>query len=135
MAEDGINPDQLPESCQRKNEMKKWMYGEHNPAAESEWPWDNVSPESQGIQAGDLERMVDHIEANNLAIHSIIIYKNGTIPFEAYFEPYDKDASHNMKSTSKGGISALVGIALRESFGDEHAAVRSRVSLRTSGYT
>lgn len=92
------------------------MYGEDNPAAESEWPWDNVSPESQGIRSGDLESMVEHIEANNLAIHSIIIYKNGTIPFETYFEPYNKNVSHNMKSTSKGVISALVGIALREGY-------------------
>jgi CubicO group peptidase (beta-lactamase class C family) len=33
-----------------------------------------------------------------------------------YFEPYDQNVSHNMKSTSKGVISTLVGIALREGF-------------------
>ncbi len=120
-------------ASQGRKEMKKWMYivgavfvviatgcntmyGEHNPTAESEWPWENVSPESQGIRSGDLENMVEHIEANDLAIHSIIIYKNGTIPFEAYFEPYNKNVSHNMKSTSKGVISALVGIAIREGY-------------------
>lgn len=92
------------------------MLGEHSPVSESEWPWQEVTPESQGIRAEDLERMVEHIENNNLAIHSVVIYKNGTIPFEAYFEPYSPGVSHNMKSTSKGVISALVGIALQEGF-------------------
>jgi CubicO group peptidase (beta-lactamase class C family) len=60
--------------------------------------------------------MVEHIDRNNLSIHSVIVYKDGTIPFEAYFEPYNEHVSHNMKSTSKGVISALVGIALREGY-------------------
>ncbi len=92
------------------------MYGEHDPAVESGWPWETVSPESQGIRSEDLARMVEHIDSKNLAIHSIIIYKDGTIPFEVYFEPYDRSVSHNLKSTSKGVISALVGIALREGY-------------------
>ena len=92
------------------------MYGEHYPAVESEWPWEGVTPESQGIRSDDLTRMAEHIDGNNLAIHSVIIYKDGTVPFEMYFEPYGKNVSHNLKSTSKGVISALVGIALREGY-------------------
>ena len=92
------------------------MSGEVNPTADSEWPWETVSPESQGIRSEDLTRMVEHIEENNLAIDSIIIYKDGTIPFERYFDPYNKNYSHNLKSTSKGVISALVGIAMREGY-------------------
>ncbi|NBC28769.1 MAG: serine hydrolase [Spirochaetes bacterium] len=92
------------------------MYGDYDPAVEPELPWEMVSPESQGIRSADLSRMVEHIDSNKLSIHSIIIYKDGTIPFEAYFEPYEKNVSHNLKSTSKGVISALVGIALREGY-------------------
>ena len=92
------------------------MYGEYDPAVESEWPWETVTPESQGIESEDLARMVEHIESNNLAIDSIIVYKDGTIPFEMYFDPYNESTSHNLKSTSKGVISALVGIALREGY-------------------
>jgi len=87
-----------------------------DPTAVSEWPWETVSPESQGIRSEDLSRMVRHIEENNLAIDSIIIYKDGTIPFERYFDPYTKNFSHNLKSTSKGVISALIGIAMREGY-------------------
>lgn len=92
------------------------MSGEADPTDDSEWPWETVTPESQGIQSDNLTRMVNYIEENNLAIDSIIIYKNGTIPFETYFEPYSKDFTHNLKSTSKGVISALVGIAIREGY-------------------
>jgi CubicO group peptidase (beta-lactamase class C family) len=92
------------------------MRGEHMSVSDSAWPWEEVSPESQGIRSEDLQRMVAHIDENNLAIDSVVIYKNGTIPFEAYFEPYNAGVSHNMKSTSKGVISALVGIALHQGF-------------------
>jgi CubicO group peptidase (beta-lactamase class C family) len=92
------------------------MTGELDPAADSEWPWEAVTPESQGIQSEDLVRMVEYIEEYNLAIHSIIIYKDGTIPFETYFDSYSTQLSHNLKSTSKGVISALVGIALHEGY-------------------
>jgi len=60
--------------------------------------------------------MVKYIEKNNLVIDSIIIYKDGTIPFEKYFDPYNESFTHNLKSTSKGVISALVGIAVREGY-------------------
>lgn len=92
------------------------MSGKIEPAADSEWPWESVTPESQGIRSDDLMRMVKHIEDNDLAIDSIIIYKDGTIPFEMYFGSYEQGVSHNLKSTSKGVISALIGIALREGY-------------------
>jgi CubicO group peptidase (beta-lactamase class C family) len=92
------------------------MYGEQNTETGSEWMWETVTPESRGFHSGDLERMVEHIEENDLSIHSIIIYKDDAVPFEIYFEPYNKDVSHNLKSTSKGVISALVGIAIREGY-------------------
>lgn len=92
------------------------MIEDLSPDAESGWPWEKVTPESQDIASEDLDNMVEHIEDNKLAIHSVIIYKNGTIPFEEYFEPFTNEALHNLKSTSKGIISALTGIALEEGY-------------------
>lgn len=92
------------------------MFEDLSPASQSEWPWENVTPESQDIASEDLEGMVKHIEDKKLAIHSVIIYKNGTIPFEEYFEPFNNEALHNLKSTSKGIISALTGIALEKGY-------------------
>lgn len=92
------------------------MSGELNTETDSEWPWDSVTPESQGIQSDNLKRMVEYIEENDLAIHSVIIYKDGTIPYEKYFDQYNENVTHNLKSTSKGVISALVGISVREGY-------------------
>ena len=94
------------------------MIVEIDPAVESEWDWENVSPESQDIDPKYLEQMDEYIEDNDLAIHSIIIYKDGTIPFEEYYDPFNEISLHNLKSTSKGIISALTGIALEEGFID-----------------
>lgn len=92
------------------------MYGRSEAGSPSRWPWEAVSPESQGIASEDLARVVDRVETANLDVDSIIVYRNGTVPFEVYFDPYDADVSHNMKSTSKAVISTLAGIALREGF-------------------
>lgn len=92
------------------------MYGQDDPGTESDWPWEAASPQSQGIGSEDVDRMVEHIEANDLSVHSVIVYRDGTIPVEVYFDRYDPSTSHNMKSTSKGVISTLVGIALQEGF-------------------
>ena len=92
------------------------MYGEDNAVPESEWPWEKTSPESQGIRSEEVSAMGEYIHSNKVSIHSVIIYRNGTIPLELYFKPYNKRVSHNMKSTSKAVISALVGIALREGY-------------------
>jgi len=92
------------------------MYGDFKPNADAEWPWTSVTPESQGMTSENLNRMVKYIEDNNLDIDSVLIYRNGTIPFEKYFGRYNKHVSHNIKSTSKGIISALVGIALEQGY-------------------
>ena len=94
------------------------MFEELNPPVASEWDWENVSPESQDIDSEHLEQMEEYIEKNNLAIHSLIIYKNATIPYEEYFKPFNEFSLHNLKSTSKGIISALTGIALEEGYID-----------------
>lgn len=64
------------------------MMEEVEQVADSEWPCESVTPESQGIRTGDLDRVTEYIESENIAVSSIIIYKNGTIPYEAYFEPF-----------------------------------------------
>jgi CubicO group peptidase (beta-lactamase class C family) len=82
----------------------------------SDWPWEQVSPESQGIDSKKLDDMLEYIDDNKVDVHSVIIYKNGSIPYEKYFAPFSKNDLHNLKSTSKGVISALTGIALHEGY-------------------
>ncbi len=74
--------------------------------------FESTTPESAGVQSEKLEEMLEYIDANDIEVHSIIIWRNGTIPFEMYFGDYNRNVSHNLKSTSKGVISALIGVAV-----------------------
>ncbi len=94
------------------------MYGKKSITNETDKEWNITSPESQGMISDMLIDMIEHIKENQYNTHSILIHRNGHFVFEAYFHPYDKSTSHNLKSTSKGVISALVGIAIREGFID-----------------
>jgi CubicO group peptidase (beta-lactamase class C family) len=88
------------------------MRGIESERSEPEAFWDSATPESQGISSEMLREMVEHVGESELAVDGIIIYRNGTVPLEAYFGSYNERISHNLKSTSKGVISALVGIAI-----------------------
>ena len=92
------------------------MYGKYDEASAEGFFWEGVSPESVGVNSELLDDMLGYIDENSLGIDSIIIYKDEAIPFETYFGQYGEYVSHNMKSTSKGVISALIGIALAEGF-------------------
>lgn len=76
--------------------------------------WRVSTPEDQGIDSTPLLRMLEDIRENGLGIDGIVIVRRGHLVFESYLAPYDADTVHNLKSSSKSVLSALVGIALRE---------------------
>ena len=92
------------------------LYGKYDEASAEGFFWESTSPQRVGMDSELLEDMLEYIEEKGLGIDGIIIYKDEAIPFEKYFGEYNEYVSHNMKSTSKGIISALVGIALQEGF-------------------
>ena len=75
------------------------------------------TPEEQGIDSEILLKMFEFIKSNpNLDFHSILIIRHGYLVSEAYWSPYNKDITHNIKSASKSIISSLVGIALDKKY-------------------
>jgi CubicO group peptidase (beta-lactamase class C family) len=76
--------------------------------------WRTSTPEEQGIDSTQLLRMLEDIQTNGVGIDGIVIVRHGHLVFESYLAPYDADTVHNLKSSSKSVLSALVGIALRE---------------------
>ena len=59
------------------------------------------------------ERLVNGIIDGTYAdIHSILIYRNGTLLLEEYFYGFDRDRWHEMRSFTKSVISLLAGIAV-----------------------
>ncbi len=76
--------------------------------------WRHSTPEEQGVDSRDLTRALRPLRDDGIALHSLIIVRNGDIVLEVYAPPYDKDTLHNVKSVSKSIMSAVVGIALQE---------------------
>lgn len=66
-----------------------------------------------GLDSSALAQMVDKIADGSLPnIHSVLIIKNGKLVFEEYFYEYDVNTPHQVRSTTKSFVSALVGIAI-----------------------
>ncbi len=72
------------------------------------------TPEAQGMDSERIVRMIRYILDNRLAIHNLLIIRNGSLVTEAAFYPSRKDARHVVNSCTKSVTSALVGIALGE---------------------
>lgn len=77
--------------------------------------WPKSPPEQQGIRSELLVDMLEEIRDEDLKVRSVLIVRNNHLVLEAYVHPYTRDVAHDVKSVSKSVISALVGIALRDS--------------------
>jgi hypothetical protein len=97
-----------------------FSYSQNNKTFISHWPTENWSvstPEEQGVNSDKLLKMFEFIRSSpTLDFHSIIIVRHSHIITEAYWAPYNKNITHNIKSASKSIISALVGIALEKNY-------------------
>jgi len=68
------------------------------------------------MDSKNILEMFSKIDSSTLDFHSILIIRNGYMVTEAYWAPYNKNTTHNIKSASKSIISALVGIALEKKY-------------------
>jgi CubicO group peptidase (beta-lactamase class C family) len=85
------------------------------------WPtegWRTSTPEEQGVDSTQLERMFDAIDDQQLDIHSVLVVRNGYIIAETYYPPFQQDTKHHVYSVTKSIISALIGIAIEEGYID-----------------
>ena len=83
------------------------------------WPtegWQSSSPEAQGMDSERLAQMFEYIEEKDIHLHSLLIVRNGYLVTEAYFEPYDQAAYHQMASMTKSVTGILVGIAIDKGY-------------------
>ncbi|HOT91030.1 MAG TPA: serine hydrolase [Anaerolineae bacterium] len=81
------------------------------------WPtggWRTALPQTQGMDPEKLQQMFTAIDEQKLALHSVLVVRNGYIVAEVYYPPYDQNTRHELYSCTKSFISALVGIAAAE---------------------
>lgn len=107
-------------------------YKYHIPEASGDG-WEVISSEEVGISSVSLSKMMDRInETPGHNIHSILIFKNGKLVFEEYFEgylysgnppgsngdfiQYGRETDHFLASISKTITSVLFGVAIKEGF-------------------
>ncbi len=81
------------------------------------WPtadWSYANPESQGMNSSILFDLVSFIESNDIALHSLLVIRNGYMVLEEYFGSHDAEERHLLYSCTKSFISSLIGIAIDE---------------------
>ncbi len=67
------------------------------------------TPEREGLSSGAVLDYIKGIDAQKLAMHSIMIVRHGKIVFESYYKPFDKDFRHRLYSCSKSFVSVAIG--------------------------
>jgi len=78
--------------------------------------WKITAPEDQGIQSKSLLDMLENIQKNGYNIQSISIIRNGYLVMDSYVHPFADSQKHEMFSTTKSIISALIGIAIDKGY-------------------
>lgn len=75
------------------------------------WMTANIS--DYGIKQSDLDRLVNDIHAGKLInTHSVLIAQEGKLVYENYFEGFNANIPHDLRSASKSISSAIIGIAM-----------------------
>jgi CubicO group peptidase (beta-lactamase class C family) len=85
----------------------------------SYWPtdgWRAASPEEQGMDSELLAQMTEHIQKEQLDLHSLLIVRNGYLVSEIYGYPYSADQVHWIASVTKSVVGALIGIAIEQGY-------------------
>jgi CubicO group peptidase (beta-lactamase class C family) len=86
------------------------------PAANaSKWPtqsWQTSSPEEEGVDPAQLDKMLAAIEEQSISMYSILVIRHGAIVSEHYFSSYDEKDRGEIYSVTKSFTSTLIGIAL-----------------------
>lgn len=77
--------------------------------------WPISTPEEQGMNSEMLSQAIN--QGGNLGfVDCILVIRNGHIVAENYYNGYDKDTPHDVRSVSKSFLSAMTGIALQEGY-------------------
>lgn len=77
-------------------------------------PWTHDTPEALGIASRDLLALLDHLGAQQINLHSLLIARRDRLALEACFHPYHADMAHDLRSAAKSITGLLAGMAIRD---------------------
>lgn len=76
--------------------------------------FEKATPESVGVPSRAIEQLVGKIETQRQCLHSLSVYKNGKMIFDAAYAPMTADEKHRMYSCSKTFVSMTIGLLQAE---------------------
>ncbi|MFP4847020.1 serine hydrolase domain-containing protein [Winogradskyella sp. PE311] len=76
--------------------------------------WSTANIKDYGIDEHQLSRLIDSIHSNNTLVntHSVLIAKQNKLVFENYYDGFNAEIPHDLRSASKSISSAIIGIAI-----------------------
>ena len=79
--------------------------------------WTVADANQMGIDTKPIEMMMDDISKGEYTgIDSVLIVKSGSLIHEAYFNNFDRNQRHDLRSATKSITSILVGLAIQHQF-------------------
>jgi CubicO group peptidase (beta-lactamase class C family) len=93
--------------------------------------WATASAESVGMDTAELEAAANAIRSGTFRnVDSMLVVRHGTLVHETYFNDYDREKVHDLRSATKSLTSILIGIAIDQGL---LAGVEERVLPRLGG--
>ncbi|HEY4248819.1 MAG TPA: serine hydrolase [Lacunisphaera sp.] len=83
------------------------------------------SPEAEGIDSAGVLALVDDLEKNVDAVHSLVLVRHGKVVAEGWWSPYAADDVHILYSVTKSFTATAVGLAAAEGLLDVNDRVIS----------
>lgn len=75
--------------------------------------WVVSTPDAEGINETALQRSLEHlVNQGSGGIDAVVVVRNDRLVAEAYYNGYDRDTLHDVRSVTKSITSALTGIAI-----------------------
>jgi CubicO group peptidase (beta-lactamase class C family) len=78
--------------------------------------WEVSDLSAQRINPTGIQNLIKSIQANPKNIHSLLIIRNGKLVSESYFDGWNRQRLHALRSDSKSFISTLMGIAIDKGY-------------------
>ena len=81
-------------------------------------------PEAQGISSSAILAFLDEVDRGGFEMHSFMLWRDGAVVAEGWWQPYRADRIHMMHSLTKSVTGCAVGLAIAEKrFGLQDKAV------------
>lgn len=75
--------------------------------------WQTATADAAGLDPAPLEAAANAIQTGSYGgVDSMLVARHGTLVHETYFNGYDRDEAHDLRSATKSFTSALIGIAI-----------------------